>query len=67
MMIVVGFDGMTWQDIMDLHTKARGKRQDVCIEMTILLSILYSSTWNRLNQEKSRTDWNEQQLGTTVG
>ena len=66
-MIMVRFDGMTWQDIMDLHTKARDKRQDICIEIAILLSILYSSMWNGLNQEKSRTDWNEQQLGTTVG
>ena len=65
MMIVVGFDSMTWQDIMDFFTKIRGKRQDVCIEIAILLSILYSSTWSGLNQEL--TGMNNNRLGTTVG
>jgi len=65
MMILVGFDSMTWQDIMDFFTKIRGKRQDVCIEIAILLSILYSSTWNGLNQEL--TGMNNNRLGTTVG
>ena len=64
MMIVVGFDGMTWQDIVDFHTKVRGKRQDVCIKIVIYYQFFISPTWNRLNQELTGMN---NKLGTTVG
>ena len=64
MMVVVGFDGMTWQDLVDFHTKICGKRKDVDIKIVIIQQFFISSTWNRLNQELTGMN---NKLGTTIG
>ena len=64
MMIVVIFDGMTWQDTVDFHTKIRGKGQNVDIEIVIIQQFFISSMLNRLKQEMTGMN---NKLGTTVG